>query len=59
MRLTISGLPPGEVPTRMRNGRLGQSCCAAAGQTVVAASPAARPNVSRRLIDIGFLPKWP
>jgi hypothetical protein len=27
MRLTMSGLPPGEVPTRMRNGRFGQSCC--------------------------------
>src|SRR5262245_25919835 len=49
-RLTMSGLPPGEVPTRMRSERLGHSDCARAGKALDAARPAARPNASRLLI---------
>ena len=32
----MSGLPPGEVPTRMRSGRCGQFCCARAGSVELA-----------------------
>ena len=33
-RPMMSGLPPGDVPTRMRSGRCGQFCCARAGSAV-------------------------
>ena len=45
----MSGLPPGEVPTRMRNGRLGQSDCARAGKAPAMAAEAAKPSVWRRV----------
>ena len=35
-RPMMSGLPPGEVPTRMRSGRCGQFCCARAGSAELA-----------------------
>ena len=35
-RPMMSGLPPGEVPTRMRSGRCGQFCWAPAGSDGVA-----------------------
>ena len=46
-RPMMSGLPPGEVPTRMRSERFGQSDCALAGNAPAAASPAAKPSASR------------
>src|SRR5262245_13962196 len=58
-RLTMSGEPPGEVPTRMRSDRLGQSDCARAGSAPDAVTPAAKPSASRREIWMFASPDRP
>ena len=45
----MSGLPPGEVPTRMRSERGGQFCCARAGSAELPAKAAASASARRRV----------
>src|SRR5262245_36908070 len=56
MRLMMSGLPPGAVPTIMRRDLSGQFCCARAGSAAPAAKEAARPIADRLLIFIAGIP---
>src|SRR5712672_3154650 len=48
-RPMMSGLPPGEVPTRMRSGRCGQFCCAPAGSAELPAKAVASASARRRV----------